>query len=440
MYVPQTTLPDHLPGEPPTRGRSGAAMALILLEQALALALVAALSLPFWPFYLMLRLFYRRPPIFPSPARTLRTLRLILTERPDPAPSAGLRAVLTLVLLTRTLATGPLGLAWFLDELLYGRALREVQIIAPLFEISASRSGSTQLARYLEDDPHICAPSVGQELFPYLWLWKLSPLLSRVVSPKRLEERALASLPKEFLERHEAAIFHTDTFEIGFHYMMQLGDIMLALGPRVLAEELRYGASTPATRAMWEDDFLRFIDAIGRKTLLHAPTDPDGKQRRLMIKGHFLMVAPELERRYPDARFLTVLRAPDKRLHSVINFLRCQPTVLPTPALPWRWAVPHALDVEIEYCDNELAWLDQSSARKTVVRFDDYVRDLEGTMRRVYRACMDAELPPHVPRTHAPRVRTNYSVDRSLAQLGVDAAAFTARLAEYARRCRSEVP
>ena len=78
--------------------------------------------------------------------------------------------------------------------------------------------------------------------------------------------------------------------------------------------------------------------------------------------------------------------------------------------------------------------------QRCVVRFDQYLRDLEGTMRTVYRECLGRELSPHVPRTHAARLRSNYSVDRSLTQLGVDESALKQRLAAYCRWCQTDTP
>lgn len=122
------------------------------------------------------------------------------------------------------------------------------------------------------------------------------------------------------------------------------------------------------------------------------------------------------------------------------DFLRCRATVPPCPAMDWNWIVPHALAVETEYCLNEMQWFGRDGARRTVIPFDAYVRDLEGTMRTVYRSCLDAEPSPHVPRTHAARRRSDYSVDRSLAQLGIDVDAFTRPLEAYRRWSRGEPP
>ena len=153
-------------------------------------------------------------------------------------------------------------------------------------------------------------------------------------------------------------------------------------------------------------------------------------------------MAPALERRYPDARFLTVVRAPARRIQSVINFLRAQPRAAGLSPTPWSWIIQAALETEPDYCELERAWLQRpGGARRTVVRFADYVADLEGTMRRVYRSCLDTdELPAGAPRTHAPRERTHYAVDRSLKQLDIDPAWLELRLDAYLKWCRSLTP
>ena len=70
-----------------------------------------------------------------------------------------------------------------------------------------------------------------------------------------------------------------------------------------------------------------------------------------------------------------------------------------------------------------------------MIRFDDYVRDLTGTMQRIYAACMEGPVPDHIPREHPPRRRHAYSLDRSLAQVGIDAVALNRRLADYRAWC-----
>lgn len=343
------------------------------------------------------------------------------------------------------------GLAWLADEVLWGRRLDAVVIAAPLIEISAARSGSTQLARYLEGDPTLAAPSALQMFLPWMWLWRLARWLGRGVDRERLNERVHARLPRAFAQRHEGHLFGTDTFEAPI-YLAQGITMSLWLGPECFAREFGRGRLPDENRWLWEEDFVAFFDRIARKTLLFAGPLPDGTARRVFIKGHFLAAADALARRYPDARFLTMARAPGPRIQSTVNFLRSNPIGGPLGAPPWGALAEGLVRSEIAYCESEMAWFgggadgsdgsdgsDGTGPRRCVLRFDDYVRDLEGTMAKVYRECLDRDvLPPHVPRSHAPRVRKDYLLDRSLAQLGIDAAGLDERLSGYLGWCRSD--
>jgi Sulfotransferase family len=423
----------------PLRTWSAFATVGVLLKKCIGLALVSVLSLPFWPLYLLLRIFWPRPPILPAPSRTLRCLRLILTERAPEGPNAVMRLALLMEVVRRTMADGFFGFAWLLDEVIWGRRLQRIEIVEPLFEISAARSGSTQLARYLEDDPHLVAPKALQITFPFYWLWRIGPSLE-IFLPKDWREKFSQSvLLPEHQERHEVDPLRTDTFEILFLMPFHLGDIFTQLGPRVLADDFCFSRVKDPVRDLWENDFLQFIDRLGRKTLMHAARDATATNHRYFIKGHFLHMASSLAQKYPDARFLTMVRVPEKRFQSLINFLRCQVSVPPNPPLRWSWLVQHACTSEVDYCEVEMAWFQETTGpRRCVVRFDDYVRDLEGTMRRVYRECLDRELSPHVPTTHAARDRSNYSIDRSLSELGIDENALKSRLEAYRTWCKSD--
>ncbi len=423
----------------PIRTWKGIRTAGAFLKQCIGILVVSLLSLPFWPLYLFMRLFWPRPPILPAPSRVFQCLRLILTERAPHGPTALMRLALLMELTRRTIADGFFGFAWLLDEVIWGRRLRRIEIVEPLFEISGARSGSTQLARYLEDDPHLVAPKALQITFPFYWLWRIGPSLEFLL-PKDWRERfANAVLWPEHHERHEVDPLRTDTFEILFLMPFQLGDIFMALGPRVIADYFCFSRVKEASREMWDDDFLRFIDRLGRKTLMYAERSPEDTKRRYFIKGHFLNVVEGLAQKYPDARFLTMLRVPEKRFQSLINFLRCQGSIAPNPPAHWGWLVEHACTSEVDYCEREMEWFGSANGpRRCVVRFDDYVRDLEGTMRKVYRDCLDRELSPHVPKTHAARDRSNYSIDRSLAELGIDENALKQRLEAYRKWCKSD--
>ena len=58
-------------------------------------------------------------------------------------------------------------------------------------------------------------------------------------------------------------------------------------------------------------------------------------------------------------------------------------------------------------------------------------------MKQVYLDCFGSqELPAHIPRTHPPRERKQYSVNRTLAELGIDENEIKNSLREYINWCQ----
>lgn len=435
-------VPEHLPGEPTPGPRPvGTAFALRVAGRGVLIALLAVLTAPLWPLLLLGSLVWGYPPNVPRLRQILRYLRHTWTvDPPPPGLPVGLRCWLTLSILRKVAVIPVWGLAWQLDELLYGARLRATEIKAPLIEISAARSGSTQLARYLEEDPHLAAPSLLQFVFPYLWLWKLAPhTIGRVITPDRLRRKMEEVMPPEFLQRHEGDPFRTDTFD-GALYISHLNALSMFLGPEIGVDDFGMGVVAPHNRALWEEVFVELTDRIARKTLVYAGPAPDGQPRRFFVKGHFLAGAEALARKYPDGRFLTMIREPAPRLQSGVNFLRANPIDPMMGQVPWPWLGQTLVRTETAYCEAEQRWFTRAEGpRRLVIRFSEYVADLEGTMARVYRELLDtAALPPHVPRVHPPRERTNYLLNRSLAHVGVDEAALNARLAGYIAWCRGQ--
>ena len=393
------------------------------LRYTLSLALRLLVALPFWPLYLLIRLFVARPPVVVPWARWSWVMGKVLSAELE--RTWQVRVILALSLLGRGVMAPLWGLAWMLDELIYGRALDAVRVEAPIFELSAARSGSTQLARYLEEDPRICSPIVLHSVFPFLWFWALIPSgVFERLGASRLNWLLVGDLPEEFVARHEIDVLRTDTFEV-LVYALHLGDLVHQVGARPFADEFGYSELTDTNRAFWEQDFLPFLDRMGRKTLYRA-----GAGRRLLIKGHFLVVAPALEARYPDAQFVTMLREPTQRIRSMMNYLYVQPSDLFFPPLSWAWVVERGLLMEEAYCINEQAWLSRPEAtRHTIVRFEEFVADLPGTLNRVYTDGLSMSPPERLPEVHTHRARSGYTVDKTLVELGVDVAVLKERLA-----------
>jgi hypothetical protein len=420
-------IPAVLPGEPDRSPPTGVKLWVLLALRTIVVIVALALSAPAWALLALSALRWGWPPIVPRAAQVRRYLTVLATSQP-PSPGLSVAARLALGLaLFQHLALTPLrGLAWQLDELIYGPALDAVEVVAPLFEISAGRSGSTQLARYLEQDPRLAAPSFLQALFPYRWAWRLSErLLSRWVSRAQVTHWVEQLLPAELRERHEGDPFCTDTFD-GALYAAHLNHLSLTMGPAFAEEQFGFGAVNKHTRLQWEQDFVQILERIGRKRLLDAPG------ARLFIKGHFLAAAPSLAKRWPDARFLTMVRDPARRLQSAINYLRANPTDPMVGPPPWEWLAEAIVLSETTYCDVEQAWYGAPDGPvRCVIPFDRYVADLPGVMTEVYATCFDTPPPEGVVYEHPPRRRHTYLLDRSLSDLHVDEPALRARLAGY---------
>ncbi|MEM7537429.1 MAG: sulfotransferase [Chloroflexota bacterium] len=410
-----------------------------LLFKTIQTLIIGVFTLLLWPLYIIARFIWYRPPNVPHWSQVKRYLHLTWTVQP-PAPglSPQGRYWLTLSIIRQFLMTPLMGLAWLLDELLYGRALNATDVVAPLFVISGGRSGSTQMTRYIETDPSVTAPSLLQCMFPYLWLWRLAPhTIGKIFPPEKVRERLETMMPPELLERHEFDPFGADTFD-GAFWSSHLNHLAFYLGPAVSSEEFNFAVFASYNQEQMARDFVQLVDRIGCKQRLFIGDADAETPRRFFIKGHFLYGAEALARHYPDAVFLTLIRDPAARLQSGINYLRVNPSDPAMGPPPWAWLAASLRQTESGYCRVEQAWYSQKDdTRRCVVRFAEFIDDLEGTMQRVYEACLDqAQLPPHVPRTHPPRERKDYTVNYSLAELGIDADALRTELAEYVAWCQ----
>ncbi len=427
-------VPEHRPGEP-LRARAPAPIFLIrILVNILWIAVLACISAVLLPLSLAGRARWGHPPHLPRLGRVRQRIVQAVTARP-PAPGLPLlnRAWVILRAVEKLVASPLLSLAWYTDELLFGAALDAVPVRAPVFLLSAARSGSTQLGHTIEEDPTVVAPVVLQIMFPYLWLWHLVvPTLGRLVTPDGLSRALDRALPLEMRERHEGHPLRTDTFEV---LWMTHGTMLSAifLGPAAMREAIGVVGTAHHDAQAWEQDFVDFLDRVCRKALhFHGPL-PDGRPPRLFAKGHFLAARHAVAARFPDAHFLTVLRDPVRRLESMVNHLHGNPVEEPLGAPSWAWITAYLCESEVAYCAVEQAWATTPTAtRITVLRFTDFVADLPGTMGAIHRACFGrTTLPDHVPQAHVPRKRSGYTVHRRLDELGVDVPALAARLAGY---------
>jgi hypothetical protein len=271
-------------------------------------------------------------------------------------------------------------------------------------------------------------------MFPYLWLWRLAPkTIGRILTPDKVRGMIQSAMPPELWERHEADPFKADTFD-GAFLSFHLRHFSLYLGPEVAKEDLNFAVIAPYEKQVMEKDFIQLVDRLARKSIYFG----GGEARRFYLKGHFLFAAQALSEHYPDASFLTVIREPLSRIRSGINYLRVNP---PDPVLgpvPWSWLTDTLSFTEVVYSKIEQEWFTrEASDRRCVIRFTDFVNDLETSMKRVYLDCFGSdELPSYIPKNHPPRERSQYSVDRTLSELGVDEAEIKTQLRDYLLWCQ----
>ena len=129
---------------------------------------VSATLLPFFLFGLFI---WGLPPTIPIWSRLLRYLTAVFTEGTPEDNIPFTNRVIIFVLLLNVVVKIPVnGVCWFVDELLYP-AYHKADIKELVFFITAPRSGSTQLAQYLEDDKdNFISPTVGEAILPALYL------------------------------------------------------------------------------------------------------------------------------------------------------------------------------------------------------------------------------------------------------------------------------
>jgi hypothetical protein len=404
----------------------------------LLVSIIIVLSL--LPIYWLGCLVWYRPPNVPYLQQMLRYLKHTWTVSPENPvlPFFG-RIWLSLSLLHFYVNSPIRGIAWLLDELLYSKALNRISISKPFFVISAGRSGSTQITRYIEEDPRLVAPNLIQCMFPYLWLWRLVPnTIGRIIKPEKIREMIKSAMPAELQERHEMDPFKADTFDgafLSFHF----NRFALQLGPEVAKEDFNLANIAPYDEQIKKNDFVLLVDRLARKSLYFSGASTEGELKRFYLKGHFLFAAQSLSEHYQDACFLTVIREPVSRIRSGINYLRVNPADPVLGPVPWSWLTDTLIHTEVFYSKAEQEWFtSKTKSRRFVIRFTEFVNDLESSMKRVYQDCFNSDkLPAHIPKGHPPREREHYTVNRTLSELGVDESDLRSKLRDYIGWCQS---
>lgn len=346
--------------------------------------------------------------------------------------SKAVKTDLMMTILLHTATSRISGFCWLLDEIIYGRQLNSIHIQNPLFVMSAYRSASTEMARILSKDTNkFVAPNAIMCAFPYLWLWNLITWIvgdDGGISTEEANGYLNKNFSKESLERHDNNHFAIDTFD-GYFLSSHLNGLAFQLGADVIVKEFNYARFEEHNRYLFEYCFVEHVDRIARKTLLYNSASSASKT--FLLKGHFLQSANALQEKYPEARFISVLRDPICRLQSGINHMAVNPTLWQGKAPNWQSLTDALQQIEVQYCELEMEWYKNGNDKRFVVKFEDFTKYSRKTIIRIYQGLLESN-PDDIPHFDNPsKTPKRYTTNRSLKELGVNEAILKQQLVRY---------
>ena len=423
-----------------------ASMQIVL--KCVSILLFLPLSLACLPLFIIGLMIWGRPPITSPLSRFYKYFTATWTEgKPEEGIPPTNRILIFLCILDFVVKSPITGVAWFLDEVFYS-SYHKCEIKDPLFFISAPRSGSTQLADYLEDDnENFIAPMVIEAMFPYIWTWRIiAPILKMIGLKQFFEDFSSNFYGEEMKKRHNGRFFKTDTWEfpLGITHM-----VVLSCNLGISFMKWGFVGSTlkeqPVDRVFCKI-FIELNDCILKKVMFHRGSP----NQQIFIKSHMLIVARELEQQYNGAKFLTVVRDPIQRFRSCVNFIKVVSSVGPMKRqfglfpITWRVARDYVVESQICYCEDEMMFYNQSeenAKNKLVVSFDMYVKNLAATLQCVYsflnipmsseRLSKAAALQKSSHDRTKRRIAYDPKYNRSLSSLGVDEEKLNEHLSDY---------
>ena len=275
------------------------------------------------------------PPIISPMSRFLKYFTAVFTEGKSEENIPFSNRVIAFLVVLANLIKAPInGTFWFIDELLYP-AYHKVNIREPIFFISGARTGSTQLANYLENDEiNFIAPTSGEGFYPFIWMWKfIVPILKRFAMNKQHVVRNML-LGSEARKRHNFSLANTDTWDVivgTWHFTV----VSWYMGIDFMKWGFPFAPLKEPTDDQYLNIFYQFTTSIMKKVVYHR-----GKPlQHMLVKGHFLIAANGLQQHFPHAKFFTVVREPLECFQSFINFIA---TVLADG--PPRFIYPNTLE------------------------------------------------------------------------------------------------
>ena len=407
-----------------------------ILLQCVSTLLFLPLSLACLPLYIIGLFIWGCPPTISSWGRFYKYFIASLTEGKPEDEITFMNRILILTIILDNLVKSPIfGVYWYLDEIFYP-SYHKCEIKDPLFFISSGRSGSTQMAQYLEDDnENFLAPMMIEGAFPYIWAWKKIVPILKMIGLKKYFETTSSMYGEEMKKRHNSSPFKTDTVEMAVA-LAHMNLLSCNLGTSFMKWAFVCSAlkDQPVDQEIGKI-FIEFFDCLMKKVMYHRGFP----NQQVFVKTHMLIAARELEQRYDGAKFFTLVRDPVERFRSIINSMKVVSIDGPLKKrlglfpMPWRVVRDWTTESQICYCEDEIIFFNQSkdnTKNKLAISFDTYVNNLAGTLQQVYSFLnipVTAELLSKaavLQKTTHDRTKRRASYDpkynRTLSSLGVD--------------------
>lgn len=321
-----------------------------------------------------------------------------------------------------------------LDDRLYPE-YREAKLEAPIFIIANPRSGTTLLHRLMsEDEENFASFTLGETIFPSASVQKFFERISEL-DEERLGGRLLRAVKAfdkvVFGSRwegvHRLGLFETEEDETFFTYSLQSPTIMLLSPfPGAFAELVNLDKQPREKR----DRMMDYYEGMLRRLVYRK-----GENKRYLDKNVFHTTRIRtISERFPDARFIYLVRHPYEALPSYLNMFyaawRTHSRDIPRDSKEMRELLSLGLD-NYRYALGLSRFMPKD--RYTVLRYEDLIANPKAFVESLYD-WLDMEMSPEFrarleAATSAQRVYER-PYDHRLADYGISEEAIAEELAE----------
>lgn len=270
---------------------------------------------------------------------------------------------------------------WWLLEELYN--YREVELPQMVFIICTPRTGSTNLHRIMARDSRVLAPTLTDMLAPFISLTKLGQIFGNPDLPSQTLEKFIMFLNGNFNDIHR---FH----DTGVNVVEELGNLTLSqwfnemIMPPYFHPDILENYPIAKFPKYLKQRILDYaVIAIKKFAYLHKDEGHPFLVCKT-IEPHIFDVN-ELEKRFPNAKFITLVRDPKKQICSRFSFYAAQQKI------------SHDLDIDTQKWGGIISERTRESSefvmqyffrekRKNclALTFQEFIADLPKTYAKIY--------------------------------------------------------